>query len=153
MSQHTILLVQAGAVGSRTFSDYETVSAAMDGVCAMFEKRLKSLNPSMRQITYDINDLFTFIDSLPDLSALVYAQGACQAKQPYMHANSGLTARRRAKRRRQARLARVGPCLAPSSGGGVYRREDDQYRSNARVLTTRPHRQVSMPTRRTTRSG
>ena len=77
MTQHTILLVQTGAVSTRTFSDYETVPAAMDGVCGMFEKRLKALNPSMRQITYDINDLFTFIDSLPDLSALVYSQGAC----------------------------------------------------------------------------
>jgi hypothetical protein len=42
----------------------------------MFEKRLKQLNPNMRQITYDINDLYTYIDSLPDLSALVYAAGA-----------------------------------------------------------------------------
>ena len=42
----------------------------------MFEKRLKQLNPNMRQITYDINDLYTYIDSLPDLSALVFSAGA-----------------------------------------------------------------------------
>ena len=74
---HTILLVQpTAAKSSRTFSDYETVTAAMDGVCALFEKRLKELNPQMRQITYDINDLYKFIDLVPDLSALVFAPGA-----------------------------------------------------------------------------
>lgn len=49
----------------------------------MFEKRLKQLNPNMRQITYDINDLYTYIDSLPDLSALVYSAGARAAGEPY----------------------------------------------------------------------
>ncbi|GBG82284.1 hypothetical protein CBR_g34568 [Chara braunii] len=56
---------------SRTFMDYETVPAAMDGICGIFERRLKEANPSVRNITYDINDLYKFIDSLADLSALV----------------------------------------------------------------------------------
>lgn len=74
---HTIVLVQpTNSKASRTFSDYESVSQAMDGVCAMFEKRLKELNPQMRQITYDINDLYRYIDTLHDLSALVFAPGA-----------------------------------------------------------------------------
>ena len=51
----------------------------MDGVCQMFEKRLKELNPQMRSITYDINDLYHYIDVLPDLSALVFAPGARRA--------------------------------------------------------------------------
>lgn len=57
----------------------QTVPAAMDGVCQMFEKRLKELNPQMRSITYDINDLYHYIDVLPDLSALVFAPGARRA--------------------------------------------------------------------------
>ncbi len=73
---HTIVLVQPTASkSSRTFSDYENVTAAMDGVCGMFEKRLKELNPNMRQITYDINDLYRYIDMLHDLSALVFVPG------------------------------------------------------------------------------
>jgi hypothetical protein len=77
MNRHTILLVQpTGGKASRTFSDYENVHGALDGVCSMFEKRLKELNPQMRSITYDINDLYHYIDTLPDLSALVFAPGA-----------------------------------------------------------------------------
>jgi hypothetical protein len=76
MNRHTILLVQPSS-SVKTYMDYESVPAAMDGVCAMFEKRLKELNPQMRSITYDINDLYHYVDSLPDLSALVFAPGAC----------------------------------------------------------------------------
>jgi hypothetical protein len=32
-----------------------------------YEHRLKQLHPSRAKITYDISDLFTFIDTLPDL--------------------------------------------------------------------------------------
>ena len=75
---HTIVLVQpTPSKASRTFSDYESVVQALDGVCGMFEKRLKELNPQMRQITYDINDLYRYLDTLHDLSALVFAPGAC----------------------------------------------------------------------------
>mmetsp|Transcript_20430 Transcript_20430/g.64920 ORF Transcript_20430/g.64920 Transcript_20430/m.64920 type:complete len:103 (-) Transcript_20430:24-332(-) len=76
---HTILLVQTGPQRtSRTFMDYETVSLAMDGVCQMFERKLKELNPGMRNITYDISDLYRYIDQMPDLSALVYQAQTAQ---------------------------------------------------------------------------
>ena len=42
------------------------------GVCQLFEQRLKELNPSMKNITYDIADLYDFIDAINDMSALVY---------------------------------------------------------------------------------
>lgn len=42
------------------------------GICALYERKLKELNPAMRNITYDIEDLYNFIDGLTDLSALVY---------------------------------------------------------------------------------
>lgn len=66
------------------------------GICGLFEKRLKELNPTRRQITYDVQgaavascviskllirldceryvccaDLFNFIDHMQDMSALV----------------------------------------------------------------------------------
>eukprot|EP00854_Cymbomonas_tetramitiformis_P000585 gene585-986_t len=70
--KHTIILLQPTAnKTSRTFLDFETVPLAMDGVCQLFEKRLKDLNPTMRNITYDITDLYTYIDQLADMSALV----------------------------------------------------------------------------------
>jgi hypothetical protein len=80
MNRHTILLVQTtNGKASRTFSDHGTVPAAMDAVCNLFEKRLKELNPQMRNITYDINDLYAYVDSIPDLSALVFAPGAARS--------------------------------------------------------------------------
>ncbi len=36
----------------------------------MFEDRLKELNPRMPNITYDISDLYRFIDTFPEVSAL-----------------------------------------------------------------------------------
>uniref|UniRef100_A0A6N2K3G4 Enhancer of rudimentary homolog n=1 Tax=Salix viminalis TaxID=40686 RepID=A0A6N2K3G4_SALVM len=44
----------------------------MDGICALYERKLKDLNPANRNITYDIGDLYNFIDGLADMSALVY---------------------------------------------------------------------------------
>lgn len=41
------------------------------GVTKMYEGRLKERNPQQVHITYDIADLYTFIDELGDLSALV----------------------------------------------------------------------------------
>lgn len=42
-------------------------------MCQLFEQRLKELNPSMKNITYDVTDLYDFIDALTDMSALVYS--------------------------------------------------------------------------------
>ena len=42
----------------------------MDGVCAMYEQKLKAQNPQHSAITYDIQDLFFFFDQLGDLSCL-----------------------------------------------------------------------------------
>lgn len=42
------------------------------GVCKMYEKKLKQLNPTVRQISYDIADLFRYVDSLGDLCCLVF---------------------------------------------------------------------------------
>lgn len=37
----------------------------------MYEGRLKELNPGVPNISYDISDLFAYIDSLQDLAVLV----------------------------------------------------------------------------------
>eukprot|EP00291_Cryptomonas_curvata_P001731 CAMPEP_0172185318 /NCGR_PEP_ID=MMETSP1050-20130122/20099_1 /TAXON_ID=233186 /ORGANISM="Cryptomonas curvata, Strain CCAP979/52" /LENGTH=101 /DNA_ID=CAMNT_0012859283 /DNA_START=18 /DNA_END=323 /DNA_ORIENTATION=- len=71
--KHTIVLLQESASkGSRTFSDFETVADAMNGICQLYEQRLKQLNPGVRNITYDITELYGFIDGLGDLCCLVY---------------------------------------------------------------------------------
>ena len=40
-------------------------------ICGLYEKELKTLNPQIRDITYDIADLYTYLDQLHDLSCLV----------------------------------------------------------------------------------
>ena len=40
-------------------------------MCGLYEKELKTLNPQIRNITYDISDLNTYLDQLHDLSCLV----------------------------------------------------------------------------------
>ena len=73
MSRHSILLVQFNtSLGSRTFIDYATLGDALDGVCALYEKELKTLNPSIANITYDIADLYAYLDQLLDVSLLVF---------------------------------------------------------------------------------
>lgn len=71
--RHTIILIQPTTNrATRTFMDYESVPAAMDGICGQFEKRLKEANPNLRNITYDVSDLYKYIEALTDLSALVF---------------------------------------------------------------------------------
>ncbi|CAI5717729.1 unnamed protein product [Peronospora farinosa] len=71
-AKHTIILVQyTRDPNSRTYLDFESVNGGMDGVVKMYEAKLKQLNPDLKNITYDIQDLYTYIDSLTDLSALV----------------------------------------------------------------------------------
>ncbi|XP_004498795.1 enhancer of rudimentary homolog [Cicer arietinum] len=72
-NRHTIILMQTSQNrATRTFMDYASISQAMDGICALYEKKLKELNPAIRNLSYDIMDLYNFIDGLADMSALVY---------------------------------------------------------------------------------
>lgn len=62
---HTILLVQSGArPETRTYSDYESVNECMEGVCKIYEEHLKRKNPNTPTITYDISQLFDFVDQV-----------------------------------------------------------------------------------------
>ncbi len=77
--KHTILLVQhSKSANSRTYLDFENVKLALDGVCKLFEERLKQQFAGQRNITYDVADLFAFIDGLADLGALVFDHSTLQ---------------------------------------------------------------------------
>ncbi|KAL1290980.1 hypothetical protein HN51_059532 [Arachis hypogaea] len=72
-NRHTIILIQSSHNrATRTFMDFESVTQAMDGICALYERKLKELNPAIRNFSYDIADLYNFMDGLADMSALVY---------------------------------------------------------------------------------
>ncbi|XP_062502455.1 enhancer of rudimentary homolog [Corticium candelabrum] len=74
---HTILLMQpTRKAESRTYADYETIIECMEGLCKVFEEHLKRLNPTSSQITYDISQLYEFIESFTDLSVLVFQKSS-----------------------------------------------------------------------------
>ncbi|GMH34249.1 hypothetical protein BSKO_02083 [Bryopsis sp. KO-2023] len=91
--RHTILLIQTTkSRSSRTYLDYESVSEAMDGICGLFEKKLKESQPTQRLLSYDVEQLYGFLDEMVDISALVYEGGMYQPhpkswikKRCYMH--------------------------------------------------------------------
>mmetsp|Transcript_8202 Transcript_8202/g.18355 ORF Transcript_8202/g.18355 Transcript_8202/m.18355 type:complete len:105 (+) Transcript_8202:142-456(+) len=71
---HIIVLVQFEQDrATRTYVDYRSMEAALDGVCHLYERCLKIANPSLKTITYDISDLFCWVDSLGDLCCLVFS--------------------------------------------------------------------------------
>ncbi len=62
---HTILLLQPGArPETRTFTDYESVNKCIEGVLTIYEELLKRRNPNTPTITYDISELFDFLDQV-----------------------------------------------------------------------------------------
>uniref|UniRef100_A0A8B9CED2 Enhancer of rudimentary homolog n=1 Tax=Anser brachyrhynchus TaxID=132585 RepID=A0A8B9CED2_9AVES len=71
-----------GSAGAWRSEAAELRSGSRDGVCKMYEEHLKRMNPNSPSITYDISQLFDFIDDLADLSCLVY-RADTQTYQPY----------------------------------------------------------------------
>jgi len=76
MVNHTILLVQPTNAASRTYYDFADISMCIKFLVEMYEKKLKQLNPNMRQITYDIKDIYRFLDTYSDICALTQHQNA-----------------------------------------------------------------------------
>lgn len=44
------------------------------GICKLFEAQLKQSRPQQRNITYDISELYQYLDNLTDASCLVFNQ-------------------------------------------------------------------------------
>lgn len=80
---HTILLMQPESNPmSRTYFDYQGPSGMAQDLVAKYEQRLRKLNPSTRNFTYDVKDLYAWLDGLHDLSALVFS-GQTTMYQPF----------------------------------------------------------------------
>lgn len=73
MDRHTIVLTQIvpGKPETRIYHDFERLDLALDGIIALYERRLRELNPDIEKIDYTIKDLFTYIDSLGDICILL----------------------------------------------------------------------------------
>ena len=72
-SSHTVVLLQFEKdENSRTYLDFDTIQEALDGICQVYEQKLKFSNKDAQQITYDLSDLINYVDKLSDLSCLTY---------------------------------------------------------------------------------
>eukprot|EP01117_Protostelium_nocturnum_P013694 TRINITY_DN5136_c0_g1_i2.p2 TRINITY_DN5136_c0_g1~~TRINITY_DN5136_c0_g1_i2.p2 ORF type:complete len:107 (+),score=39.54 TRINITY_DN5136_c0_g1_i2:364-684(+) len=71
MGKHTILLYSFGNQ-KKNYNDFPTVSQALDGICKLYEGKLKAQNPNARSYSYDIKDLNRYIDELNDLGMLIF---------------------------------------------------------------------------------
>jgi len=73
-AQHTIVLSQSNRLkSSRTFKVFDSVGFAMEGILSIFENKQKEDSPDLKQVEYTQEDLFAFLDKMPELVALVYA--------------------------------------------------------------------------------
>ncbi len=69
---HTILLLQfTHDDNSRTFLDFDNIGRCVDGLCQLYEQKLKIQNDGKQEVQYDVAELFQYLDSLQDLGALV----------------------------------------------------------------------------------
>ncbi|CAD5219634.1 unnamed protein product [Bursaphelenchus okinawaensis] len=70
-TNHTILLIQASAAAdTRTWSDYNSTELCLEAVCKIYEEHLKKVRQKLT-VTYDVDDLFEFLNRLTDLSCMV----------------------------------------------------------------------------------
>ncbi|KAJ3450622.1 enhancer of rudimentary erh [Anaeramoeba flamelloides] len=69
--KHTIVLIQdTDYRNSRTYYDYPTITAAMNGISSIFEHKLTE-KTRKRNHKHDINEIYNFIDNLTDISCLM----------------------------------------------------------------------------------
>lgn len=69
---HTILFLQFTADdNSRTYLDYDNIYRCVDGLCQLYEQKLKISSEGKEEVSYDVAELFKYFDSLKDLGVLV----------------------------------------------------------------------------------
>jgi len=95
LQTHIIILVQtADDSNSRTYLDFAAPAQAWDAITRMYEERLKVITPGVKSLSYDVHDLFRWLDNLADISCLVcvtYFYCSCAAPLFCSFQCSGLT--------------------------------------------------------------
>jgi DNA mismatch repair ATPase MutS len=62
---HIVLLIQLSSSSkSREWADFTTIQDCCEYICKLYEKHLKKKHPNKAQITYDITDVYAFIDNV-----------------------------------------------------------------------------------------
>lgn len=72
-TRETLLLMQKGPeLESRTFFNFDSVEQCLEFIVKLFEDRLRSQLSSKENFTYDLGQLFSYVDGVPDMFCLVY---------------------------------------------------------------------------------
>lgn len=62
---HVVLLIQfVDNPRSRIWEHFESVADCCSYICRIFENSLKKANPSLPEISYDIADLYDYVDKV-----------------------------------------------------------------------------------------
>jgi Enhancer of rudimentary len=66
---HILLLLQFGEnPRTKNYQDFEQISDAVKFICSKYEEFLKRKNPNQPYISYNIIDLYSYIDSVKHFS-------------------------------------------------------------------------------------
>lgn len=68
---HAILFIQVTDDISRTYSDYKDTSAALFGMCEMFEETYKR-KAQVDDVTYEIDDVIEYFKSFTEIMLMVF---------------------------------------------------------------------------------
>ncbi|ALC39391.1 e-r- [Drosophila busckii] len=74
---HIYLLIHPKhEVISRVYCTYDSIDKCLEAICNIYEEHLKRVTPTMPTVTYDIMQLFDFLDSFVDICCLVQQSGS-----------------------------------------------------------------------------
>lgn len=75
--EHIIVLIQqSDSHTSRTYYDFDDHRQMMEGLLKIYEDTLKTVYKHMTTITYDVTDVYAFMDGLGDIACLTYVTHA-----------------------------------------------------------------------------
>ncbi|KAK8796958.1 hypothetical protein WA588_001083 [Blastocystis sp. NMH] len=69
--KHTILFVQREGPQTRTYYDFPTVTQCMAFIIDMFQRELIRVNPTIKKLSYQVSDIYRYIDALPEFNMLI----------------------------------------------------------------------------------
>jgi len=69
---HTILLEQPQGLNSRTYRDYDNMGKCADYLVKLYERKLRQMNPGVKQLSYDVSDIYKFLDTYEDIAVLSF---------------------------------------------------------------------------------
>lgn len=77
MVAKVLLLMQPkGDMESRTYQEFNSLDKCLDYVLKIFEDTLRSRYESGDNFTYDLSDLYEYIDELSQILCLIYSDDA-----------------------------------------------------------------------------